>query len=222
MFPTATVSTSELLPYILPYAPAVPTPIAEFSARLAVIEFCERTRCWRSLSESPVDERGRAIITPPGATIHEFEEALLDGCELTATQFTETEAEELTGKESQGQARYISQINPGEIIVHPVQQGVLRLSCFLKPRHGQAVGEDPENPLADAFNVMPQFMLTQYSEHLASGALARIMGTPKQDYSDAAMAGYHAQRFDAACNSHSSTNMRGQQRAPIRVKARFI
>ena len=222
MFPTMTAPISDLLPYILPHAPTVPTPFAEFQARLAAIEFCERTRCWRQIINTVVDATGRACITAHTATIHEFEEATLDGVSLTPTQFTEAEPGQLTGVSQEGQAKYITQITPGEVLVYPIQSGDLRVSCFLKPRHGQSMGTDAENPLNDEYNVIPDFMVKQYAAALADGALARIMSTPKQDFTDLSLSVFHRGEFEKACNGHFGANMRGQQRAPKRVKARWL
>jgi hypothetical protein len=128
----------------------------------------------------------------------------------------------LTGSEPSGQARYIAQVNPGEVMVFPAQAGKLKVSCFLKPLHGVDMGGNPDDPLEDANNTLPAFMVTQYAEKLASGALARIMAIPKQDFTDLKMAGVHHQAFEQACGSHFRSNVRGQQRAKLRVKARFL
>lgn len=214
--------TSDLLPYIMPKVPTVPQPFAEFQARLAAIEFCERTRCWRQIITVTLSANGRALIAPAFATIHEFEEATLDGQPLEPTQFIDVDPEEVTGIANDGQAKYIAQVRPGEVAVYPFQAGTLRVSCFLKPRHGQSIGFDAENPLSDAYNVMPDFMVTQYAAIIADGALYRIMSTPSQDFTNMEMAGIHKMAFDAGCNNHFGSNMRGQQRAPIRVKPRWM
>lgn len=219
---TAIVPISGLMPYILPKAPTVPLPFAEFQARLAVIEFCERTRCWRHIMQATLEATGRTSLNSLTATIHEFEEATLDGYLLTPTQFTDVEPIELYGEAQSGRAKYISQITSGEVAVFPPQAGSLRVSCFLKPRHGQAVGLDEDDPLADAYNVLPAFMVTQFATALADGALFRIMSTPGQDFTNFEMAAMHKMAFDAACDRHFGSNMRGQQRAPIRTKPRFM
>lgn len=213
---------SQLLPYILPKAPTVPLPFAEFQARLAAIEFCERTRCWRQIVNSNLNSAKGCVVVPAGATIHEFETATLNGKPLTATQFTDTNPDELTGEQNEGEAEYITQIVPGTVTVYPFERGKLRLSCFLKPRHGQSIGLDSTNPLADGFNVLPEFMVTQYATALADGALYRIMSTNKQDFTDFEMAAVHKNAFDEACDSHFGSNIRGQQRAPLRVKPRWM
>lgn len=217
-----TANISELLPYILPKAPTVPLPYAEFQARLAVIEFCERTRCWRQILKTNLTTNGSAMIAPINATIHEFEEVTLNGNILTPTQFTEMDPDELTGEESAGPAKYIAQVTPGHVSVYPFETGTLRVSCFLKPQHGQSVGTDATSPLSDAYNVLPKFMVTQYASALADGALYRIMSTNKQDFTDFEMAAVHKAAFDEACNKHFGSNLRGQQRAPVRVKPRWM
>jgi len=222
MNPTFTTRISELMPYILPKAPTVPLPYAEFQARLAVIEFCERTRCWRHIMQTNISASGTTFVTPLTATIHEFEEVTLDGQILIPTQFTDVQPEELSGERQAGRAKYISQLTPGQVAVYPPQAGKLRISCFLKPRHGQAIGCNEDDPLADAYNVLPAFMLTQYATALADGALYRIMSTNNQDFTDMTMAAMHKMAFDAACDRHFGSNMRGQQRAPIRTKPRFM
>lgn len=219
---TTTVPISDLLPYILPKAATVPLPYAEFMARLAVIEFCERTRCWRQLLTVNLGSSKGCMIAPFDATIHEFEEATLNGNPLTPTQFTDVEPDELTGEANEGAAKYITQISPGTVSVYPFERGRLRVSCFLKPRHGQAVGLDDTAPLSDAYNVLPDFMVTQYATALADGALWRILSTKNQPFTDLEAAAMHKDHFEEACRTHFSSNMRGQQRAPVRVKPRWM
>lgn len=213
---------ADLLPYIIPKAPTVPQPFAEFQARLAVIEFCERTRCWRQIVNTTVGTNNTTVIAPQFTTIHEIEEATINGRLLEPTQFTEAQPDELYGEQAPSQAKYIAQIAPGEVALYPFETGTLRVSCFLKPRHGQSIGADPQNPLADAYNTLPAFMVAQYAEKLAAGALARILATENADFFSPQMAAVYAGQFDEACNRHFSSNMRGQQRAPTRVKPRWI
>lgn len=213
---------ADLLPYILPKVPTAPLPFVEFQARLAVIEFCERTKCWRQIITTTLAANNRTLIASPTATIHEFEEVTLNGRPLQPTQFTEAEPDELRGPQEAAQAKFVAQINPGQVSVYPFEAGTLRVSCFLKPRHGQSIGGDPDNPLADAFNVLPAFMVTQYAEPLAAGALARILATERTDFFSPQMAAAYRAQFEDACNSHFSAHMKGQQRAPIRVKPRWM
>lgn len=214
---------ADLLPYILPKVPTAPLPFVEFQARLAVIEFCERTRCWRQIiSQQITDTNNVAIVAPALVTIHEFEEVTLNGRPLQPTQFTEANPEDLFGPQEAAQANYVSQIAPGQVGVFPFEPGLLRVSCFLKPQHGQTIGTNPSNPLDDPLNVLPAFMVAQYAEKLAAGALARILATERTEFFSPQMAAKYQNDFEEACNSHFSSNMTGQQRAPIRVKPRWM
>lgn len=219
---TPLVSTQTLLPYILPDATGCPSFVAEFEARKAVIEFCERTRCWRHVVSVTLDAESKAIVAPDNTTIHEFEKALLDGVELTPTQFTAVDSEELYGTEITGPAKYISQIEPGQVLVHPSDTGTLRVSCFLKPKHGQSMQSDADNPISDAYNVFPAFMLAQYADSLAAGALSAILFKPNKPYTDYERAAVFRAKFEAACNGAFQSNIRGQQRAPLRVKPNWL
>ena len=217
-----TTRIADLLPYILPKVPTAPLPFVEFQARLAAIEFCERTRCWRHIITAQVTAQNRTVTAPPYATIHEFEEVTLDGRELQPTQFIDADPQELMGPQESNQACYVAQINPGQVAVYPFQAGTLRISCFLKPRHGQNIGNDFEDPLNYSFNVLPAFMVTQFASALAAGALARILETERADFFSTQMAAKYRAELEDACNGHFSKNMRGQQRAPMRVKPRWM
>lgn len=213
---------SAFLPYVLPKAPHCAEPYAEFQLRMAAIDFCERTRCWRHMLTVTVSSTNRTLVAPANTTIHEFEEVRHNGLLLTPTQYTDAEPPELTGVTRAGAPQYVSQAEPGVVSIFPYQAGTLKLSVFLKPRHGQAYGADPLDPLRDAFNVVPEFMLAQHAETLAAGALARILSTPNEPFTDPAAASAYAMLFDQRASSHFSRNIRGQERAPIRTKPQWL
>lgn len=76
----ATVRFDQFLPMILPYAPGLPTMTAEHAVRLAAIEFCERTRCWRHAVDVVFSaDNHQAVVAPDYATIHQFEFAVFSG-----------------------------------------------------------------------------------------------------------------------------------------------
>ena len=54
-----------LFPLILPKAPGCPGVTAAQQARLAAIEFCERSRCWREITTVTVDAAGEAALVAP-------------------------------------------------------------------------------------------------------------------------------------------------------------
>lgn len=212
-----TVQLTEFLPMVLPLAPTVPEPVAEFHLRLAAIEFCERTRCWRQIIKKQIAGKSATVIAPGYAAIHEFEHADWNGEPLQAVQFSDVAMESMTL--DQGPPAYITQETPDSVILYPpVSSGTLTVSVFLKPRGGQEFGGNPDDPLEDAYNVVPEFLYVQHGEHIAFGALSRILAIPQQQFSDAKLAAYYGERFRAAMDAKFSANMRGQQRAPRRTR----
>ncbi len=219
-----TTRLTEFLPHVLPHALRCPRPVAEFMLRQSAIEFCKRTRCWRHIVTITLTapDQGIAIAAPAFTNIHEIETATLDGRTLTPTQFTTIQPDQLTGETMAGQPEYITQIDPNTVCVFPYGTGVLRLSLFLKPAEGKSFGTDAADPLHDAFNVVPPFMLTQYAEALAAGALSRILMIERQSFSSPEKAAINMAKFDEACGASHTTSMRGQQRAKLRTPPRFM
>lgn len=211
----------DFLSMVLPEVPYCPRPVAEQYLRLAAIEFCERTRCWRHVTTQDITAQDGAIVAPDYATIHEIETAEWgEGVELMPTQFSEIDADAYGAEAgAAGPPRYITQVAANQIAVVPFDTGSLRLSLFLKPRSGSEFGGDPNDPLQDKYNVVPEFMFIQHGDHIASGALARIMNLPDQTYTNPKMAAQHLARFERACDTKFSSNMRGQHRAKRRAKA---
>lgn len=210
------------LPYVVPQAYMVPEPVAEFNLKLAAIEFCERTRCWRHAISVPVSSNNQTLVAPALTTIHEFEEATHDGRLLKPTQYTSLPPEVLSGTLVEGLPEWVSQTEPGQVTIFPYATGTLRMTVFLKPRHGTQYGTDAANPLRDALAMVPAFMLSQHAEALACGALGRLLSVPGKPWSDPQRAMYHRDMFDKACGTSFASNITGQQRAPLRVKPQFM
>lgn len=224
----ATVGFKQFLPMILPYAPGLPVMTAEHAVRLAAIEFCERTRCWRHLIEVVFDEDNHmAAAAPDYATIHDFEFAVFQGenmdrRSLTPTQYSEIAPDGLELYSGSAPA-HITQVSPGTVTIFPFAPGTVSLSVFLKPRHGQDFANVANTaPLQDYLNQVPDFLLTQWGEAIAAGALARVLMMPACEWTNATLAGVRAMQFDAACDRHFSHNVTGQHRAPRRTKPSFF
>ncbi len=213
---------ADFLPYVLPHAKMVPDPVAEFNLKLAAIEFCERTRCWRHAISVAVSSNNHTLVAPELTTIHEFEEATHEGRLLVPTQYTSLPPQVLSGELVEGLPHWISQTEPGQVTIFPYQTGTLRMTVFLKPRHGTQYGTDAANPLRDALAMVPAFMLSQHAEALACGALSRLLAVPGKPWSDPQRAMYHKMEFDKACGASFASNITGQQRAPRRTRGQYM
>lgn len=217
---------SDFLPLVLPHATDCPRPVAEQYLRLAAIEWCERTRCWRHIETTTLAANGQAIVAPDYATIFEIETAeFIDGNDnavpLTPTQFSSIGPTDAATANA-GAPVYITQVSPNTISVIPFAAGDVKLSLFLKPRSGTEYGTNPADPLQDRFNVVPEHIFIQNAEAIAEGALARLLAIKGAAWNDPNLAAFYFQRFEAACNRAFRSEVRGQQRAPARARAYFM
>ena len=210
------------IPLVTVHASEAPHPVVEQQIRLAAIEFCERTRCWRHVVRREIGCPASPIrIIPPYATIWEFEFAYFNDAQLTPTQLTDIDFEPTETEAFSAPPTHISQMEPGQVLLFPrsSEPGLLYMSMFLKPIGSDDwdggtydIGED------DDLNMLPDFMLVQHAETIARGALARILAIPGQRYTDMARAGAYAADFHERMDTRFHSNLRGQQRAPARSK----
>ena len=70
--------------------------------------------------------------------------------------------------------------------------------------------------------MLPAFMLDQFGDALAAGALSRLLLLPNQPFQDANMAMIKAAEWRDVLDRNFAFNLRGQQRARKRTKASFL
>lgn len=218
----ATTRIEAFSPLVLPHIQAAPRPLVEQSLRQAAIEFCERTRAWRHIVTVAMTEQKATAVAPDYSAIHVMESATMDGKLLIPVGYTEVLPDELSGAESLGSPKYITQSTPNEVQVYPFTPGTLRLSVILKPRLGHLFGTDPSDPLHDAYNIVPDFLLTQHGETIAYGALARLFIIPGEVWTDPSRAEFYRRMFESRTVSSETVSITGQQRARIRTKPHWI
>lgn len=201
------------LPYVRPWAPGVPDQVAYKNIRLAVIEFCERTRLWKYEDDYDVtvEQCTGGITTPTGSILHDIEIVLFDGQELipsTARDLDKTEKGWRTGDLGTGLPRYYTQIEQNTLRIVPAMEGHVYLCLRLKPA-------------ANATEV-PDFIASEYAEAIGWGALGRILTIPGQSYSSPELGMAYAARFSDKLDKLSTKGVRGQQNAPKRTRSRYF
>jgi hypothetical protein len=197
------------LPKILPYAPGCPEPTAFANIIKAAQTFCERTRLWRDRDQFNVTPTScNVVCAPDGADLLEIESARFNGCLLEPIALADLEAKHPTWPQmSAGEARWFTQTEPGSVLLVPTCTGTLELSTLLRP--------------SDTADQLPDFF-SQYTQAIADGALADILMLPKQTFSDPQSAQFYAMRFENRINELFNRTIQGQQRAPVRSRARFF
>lgn len=197
------------MPQILPWAPGVPEPTAFTCILRAAQAFSERTRLWRDRDQFNVTPTScNVVCAPVGAELFEIESARFNGCLLEPISLADLDEKHPTWRQmSAGEARWITQTEPGSVLLVPTCTGTLDLSTLLRPT-------DDATQLPDLFR--------QYTQVIADGALAEILMLPAQSFSDPSRAQFYSMRFDNRINELSNRTIQGQQRAPVRSRAKFF
>lgn len=197
---------AELMPLVVPFAPSCPEPTAVHWLRWAAAEFCKATRVWREERRFDVigglDEQ---FCMPEYAAIHEIEHAWFNGSLLRAIGYGST-----VPTAQDALPHFLTQTAPDTLRLAPgaLDRGELLIHVFLKP---STTAED-----------LPDFLVDHYSQEIADGALSRILLLPNQPFSSPDMGMAYAQAFQMAKDKNFNANMRGQQRAPVRTRSRYL
>lgn len=200
----------DLLPLIAPYAPAAPKPAMRNALRMAAIEFCERTSCWRDRLTSVIDAGpSHELYDPQFSAIHRIETAWIDDRELKPRYFGEFSPDELR---AEGGACWITQIDTTVVSVVPNQAGTLVLDVILKPALSGDRFEDET----------PGVFILQYPRQIAVGALARLLSIPGQSWTNFVEAEKNEAKFERECRRNANAHHNGMHRPPKRVRPRFL
>ncbi len=209
---------TDFLSYVLPLAPSVPEPLALQALRTAAAEFCQKTRSWRHVAEiDVVGDSYEVAPVPSQAILFEIEEAWfkLTGQEygnplqrIAFKQIDPNDLPEIEDTPGVAAPEYISQVDYETVILVPIAVGTLRISMFLAP--------------ANSADDAPDFLYDKFAQNIADGALASILMTPEQPYTNMQLGVMKQAAFNAFCDSKFNMNVRGQQRARARVRSSFF
>lgn len=199
-----------LLPQILPYAPGCPEPVALVNIVKAAQQFCERTRLWRVNYDIAVTKTSINVVpVPAGADLFEIERARFADKVLTPVSLSELDHKQVDWRTWEDpEPRYITQEQPGEVILCPRCEGTVNLWVFLRP--------------ADGSEELPDFIIKLYGRVIADGALAEILMTPNQPFTAPDRAQFYAARFEQRVSNLANTHIKGQQRARMRTKPQWF
>lgn len=194
----------DFIPLVNVWAQGASEPVVVNFLRQAAKELCQKTRCWRFTdSFQTTGDDIEVMCTPPFADLFEIEWARFNDMEL--------EPKAPTGDmlfHDNGQPRYITQTSPNTIRIEPRGKGTLSLSLFLQPSLGT--------------EVLPAFMLDQFGDKLAAGALSSVLLLPNQPFTNPNLAMVKAAEWRDALDKNYAYNLRGQQRARKRTKSNFL
>lgn len=220
---------SEFLPYVTPYAPGVPDPVAEASIRQAAIEFCKRTRCWREVRKVSVTDQNTVTVPAPYfASIHVIEYASFISADGARRRLDAIAYDELADMPDHyltraGVPERFTQSEPNMVRFFPIMPGDLEFSTILTPRLGQDFqAGDANDPVQDAFNTVPQFLFTRFGEEISHGALSRLLMQPQTRWHDPQSGMLYMQKFERACDENFAAGISGQQQTRLRTRPRYL
>lgn len=198
------------LPKIMPYVPGCPEPVAFAGIIKAAQDFCERTRLWRDEDQFSVTPTScNVVCAPEGADLFEIEHATLNGYPLTPISIGDLNRDMPNWRErEEASGKWITQTEPGSVIVVPRSAGKLRLATILRPSNN-----------ADQ---LPDFLAKHYSQAIADGALAEILMTPSQPFTAPDRAQFYSMRFESRVSELSTRSIKGQQRARLRTRPNWF
>lgn len=203
----------ELAPHVMPWAPTCPEPLMIQYLREAAIEFCRRTRSWRSeeIYKLTSADQDVNLVTCCDSIIHEIERVRYredSHCvwQQPLTAISYEEADDWQGGDAV--PMHFTQRLPNTLRVCPFSVGEIRVTLFLKPDQ-QA-------------QTIPDYIAEQYPQVIAAGALAKILMLPGYDFAEPTQAMMYQTMFNEACDRHFRDNLRGQQRAPIRTRPSYL
>ena len=202
----------EFYRFIKPGCIGAPEPLIDSCILKAAIEFCERTRMWRVI-ETVTITGNDPIVAPADAAILKIEDVRFDGRQLepiAVSDLNNLYPDQDWAAITQEQPRYITQLTPNTMMLvpSPPASGEVKLAMQLKP--------------SQTTEQLPDFIFDLYQKVIADGALAEILATPGQSYTNTDMAGVYSARFQQKLDALSILSVRGQHGAPVRTKPSYF
>lgn len=197
----------DLLPFVLPHVSHCPDVTAIFQLRQAAIEFCDRALVWREYQDpiETIDGQTAYAYTPAdGQRISKLLSLTFNGCDVGVV-------DPQTGKDNDrcGETCTYAYGTFGGFELRPAQAAGLPIITYC------AVA-----PSLSATDIPDEFQ--RYAEMLGHGALWRLFGTAKRDYTDAAMAASYKGMWDAEVGTAASQAFRGFSRSNPRARASWF
>ena len=197
-------------PYVLPDVIGCPNPVVDHALARAAREFFERTRAWTAWQD-PVTTIAGTLDYPfalaIGVDLAKVLKATLGGVDLPIISDNDLGSTWRTG--GAGLSGLVTTDRRNFSVVPARGVGLLiRTFCALKPSNDAAGIDD--------------IQFSQYVEEIANGAKARLLASPKKEYSDISAAAIFQDQFNTSCASIARKVEKSFSRTPRRVVAHYF
>ena len=194
---------------LLPDMPGLDTPIGLNRIRAAVIDFCQRARCWVIDGAAITSVANTAVYALPASTVASTEDVgVIRVTYNNGTQVTELAPISRARAAAKygdawmtyaGDPLYFLQDDPSSVRLLPVPStglaNALVISIAIKPIR--------------TATVVPDWFFSNYFETIAKGAKARLFAVPKKPWTDLALSQHYQSQFESDILQASSDRSAG-------------
>ena len=209
--------------YVLPNVQGCPVGIVDSCIRSACIEFCEKTLLWQQSSE-PTDvvagEARYGFSTPVGAKVVLVVQAYVTGTEQEVGMGTlsQTTVDELN-KYRPDWTTHVSERPFAFFMDTDSSIRLIGIPAVTLPKHlTLLVALKPARSSTEC----PDFILEDWAEAIAHGALVRLHAMVGKPWSEKTLISYHQQKFRAAISAARSKSSKSRQRMSLIMLPRQI
>lgn len=198
-------------PLIRPMAPAAPIPNVDLAIVKAARRLAERTRCWRETFTLTAEDGTTwyDISLEDDRKVWEVDTVYFNGCRLHPAPFASFSPEEMT--HSSIPIWYLA--DGPRIGLVPRGAGTATVTLFLVPEI---------KPFLKSDTYLPDVMRDRFSTAIMHGALADLLATPAQAWTNEAHAVAHEGKFLMELDTHFAFHVTGAQRAPLRSRTQYF
>ena len=201
--------------YVLPEVHGCPKAVAKNAIRDAVIEFCDKSQVWTAPSEDTDIVAGYSRYSfdarTDGAIVATIGYAAINDNPISRVSIYELE-------EKMPNWRYVTSKTPNV--------------CFMDTSESMRLVGEPEEDIIGGLYVevvlkpsrtsteCPQFLLENWAEAIAHGALARLKAMVGRPWADGQMVSYHRNEFRAGISRARSSAQKSNQTLSRTMKAK--
>lgn len=202
------------LPDILPNVNGCPDALARNAVLNALREFFDRTLAWRVMLDPITVTIGISnydIDVPSGSALSQVLEFYYDGEKVEPTTRTDVAAQDALWRSNPGpiQGWYTENVTTLVLLPEPdfTKSNGVELYVALKPSKDATTVDD--------------WILNEYDEDIAHGALARLCAVPEKFWTNGKLAEYHQEKFNTAIASTAAKAAKGRTRAALRTRVYY-
>lgn len=197
---------TQFYPFVEPEVMGCPYPLIDHHLRLAIREFCDRTKVWQEWADA---------VTLDGTT-NTLDADVASGQDLVSVLRAILNDEDIEVFAEADLPADWQKTTPSVLQDALVLFGEAQFMLFPMPTSGDVLRvQQAVQPSLTATSV-GDVLFTKYADDVAAGCKARLMAMLQQAWGNEKQAGYYARRFDQACRD--TANVAAMSKSSRRMK----